>query len=114
MAPFLDQWQIGRKRFGEIAYHGNIRNDVLADLCLVKFKVDDFGIGGKAVQPSGDAVIETHAHRNQDIAALDRPVCKCLAVHAPHPQTQRMGFGDVACAQECRDNRNTGLLDQLQ
>ena len=114
VSTFGDLGQQGGQRLAQVADDGDIRRYILAHFGPVDLKVDNLGLLGEAVQIAGDAVIKTHAQGDENVAALDRTVGVCLAVHAGHAEIERMRLRDVARAQQRGDHWNVGLLDQLQ
>ena len=58
------------------------------------------GVLGIGPQIAGHAVIETHADRNKQIRFLNRVVHPRFAVHAHHPQVERILGGETADAEE--------------
>ena len=50
-----------------VAHDGHVRRAVLADLGRVDIHVDHLGVRREGGQPAGDAVVEAHAERDQQI-----------------------------------------------
>ncbi len=75
--------------------------------------MDDLGPGDEGTHRARQSVIKTAAQGDDQIGLLKRFVGIGLAVHTAHAQTERMGFGQSADAQQGGDHRNLGFLCQL-
>ena len=63
-------------------------------------------------QVAGDAIVEPHAKRDQQVGLLNRGVDPGLAVHAHHPEVERMRSGEAADAEQRHRHRNPGALGE--
>ncbi len=62
--------------------------------------MDFFGVRSVGLQVAGDAIVETHSQRQEQIGFLDGMVDPGFAVHAHHPQVQRVAGREAADAQQ--------------
>ena len=65
------------------------RND-LADLGGVDVDVDLLRLAGVGADVAGDAIVEAHAERDEEVGLLNRGVDPGFAVHAHHAEVERM------------------------
>ena len=61
---------------------------------------------------AGDAVVEAHAQREQQVGFLNGVIDPGFAVHAHHAQVQRMRSRKRSQAQQRQGHGNAGLLRQ--
>ena len=65
------------------------------------------------LEVAGDAVVEAHAERDQQVGFLDRRVDPGLAVHAHHAEVERMRWREAADAEQRHRDRDAGALGEL-
>ena len=85
----------------------------LALLGRIDVDVDDLGLGGEAVEPAGDAVVEAGAEGDQQVAALHRRHGGGVAVHPGHPEGERVVVGEGAAGHQRRHDVDAGQLGEL-
>src|SRR5450759_431318 len=78
----------------------------LADLDLVDVDVDDLRVRRESGELARDAIVEARAHRDDEIAAVHRPVRVGRAVHAEHADRQGVRLGIGTLPHECRRDGN--------
>ena len=71
---------------------------VLGDLGRVDVGVDDLGVRREGRQLAGDPVVEPRAEGDEQVALLQRGDGRDGAVHARHPEVQRVAVGQRARA----------------
>ena len=102
---------------GHIADDRHVRLTVLADFRRIDVDMDHACARSERVELAGDAIVETCADRNQQIATLYSARCRDCAVHAEHAKHLRIGIGHNAARRKGGDDRSAGhfrqLLDQL-
>ena len=102
---------------GHIADDRHVRLTVLADFRRVDVDMDHACARSERVELAGDAVVETCADRDQQIATLHGAGRRDCAVHAEHAKHLRIGIGHNAARRKGGDDRSAGhfrqLLDQL-
>ena len=86
---------------------------ILADLRRVDIDVNHARMRRKRRQAPGDAIVETHAQRDQQIASGHAHVGGIAAVHAGHADEIRMFGRQRAQAHQSADRRRIHALDQL-
>ena len=86
--------------------------DVLVELGRIDVDVDLLRVRRVGLQVAGDAIVEAHAERDQQIGLLDRGVDPGLAVHAHHAEVQRMRRREAADAEQRHRDRNLRLLGE--
>ncbi len=74
--------------------------------------MDLFRVRRVSFQVAGDAIVESHAEREQQIGFLDGGVHPGFAVHTHHAQVQRMGCGKRANAEQRHGDRNFRLFGE--
>ncbi len=102
-----------RHDLADVADQADIDLHVLVDLGAIDLDVDLPGVQGIGLEVAGDAVVEAHAQGHEQVGLLDRLVDPGLAVHAHHPQVERMRSGDAADAEQGHGNRDVGVLGKL-
>ena len=85
----------------------------LALLGRVDVDVDDLGLGGEAVEPAGDAVVEAGAEGDQQVAALHRRDGGGVAVHPGHAEGQRVVVGERPAGHQRGHDVDVGQLGEL-
>ena len=82
----------------QVAGIGHVGAHVLVQLRRVDVDVDLLGVLRVRRQLAGDAIVEAHAEREQQVGFLDRVVDPGLAVHAHHAEVERvMGRHGCRC-----------------
>ena len=61
---------------------------------------------------AGDAIVEAHAERDDQVGLLDGVIDPRLAVHAHHAERERVGRGEGAEPEQRRGDRHVGLLGE--
>ena len=100
------------ERFLEIADDAHVHADVLVDLGRVDVDVNLPGVRRVRLQVAGDAIVEPHAEREQQIRLLNRRVHPRLAVHPHHAEAERMGRREAADAEQRLRRRDIRLLGE--
>ena len=86
----------------------------LVDFRAVDVEVRDVLRAGRELRGiAGDAIVETRADGDQEVAVVHRVVGERLAVHAQHAHGQRAGGVHGADAHERVDHRNVESLREL-
>ena len=102
------------ERLAQVADQADVDADVLVQLRRIDLDVDLLGIGRVRLDVAGDAVVEAHAEGEQQVGFLDRRVDPGLAVHAHHPEVERVTRRDRAEAEQRHRDRHVGLLGELE
>ncbi len=110
--PRCQRARQGREDGTGIAHQRHVDRHVLADLGRVELDVDNLRVTGKARGVAGHAVVEAHAHRDEQVGMLDGAIDVHFAVHARHAEMQRMILGERADAEQRGDDRNAGVLGE--
>jgi hypothetical protein len=106
------QGKKGQDRRPEVGDQRHVDRDVLAHLGRVDLDVDllrELRVGREV---AGHPVVEPHAEGEDQIGALDGLVDVGLAVHAHHPEAQRVAGGEPAEAEEREGDGGAGLLGE--
>ena len=74
--------------------------------------MNNLRVAGEARRVAGHAVVEAHAHRDQQVGMLDGAIDVHLAVHARHAEMQRMILGERADAEQGGDDGDAGVLGE--
>ena len=98
----------------QVALHGDIGAHVLVQLRRIDVDVDFLRVLGVRGQLAGDAVVEAHAEREQQVRFLDGVVHPRLAVHPHHAEVQRMLCGHAADAEQRHGNGNVRAFGERQ
>ena len=88
------------ERFLQIAHDADVDAHVLVDLGRVDVDVNLLRVLRVGLQVAGDAIVEPHAEREQQVGLLNRRVHPRLAVHAHHAEAQRMRRREAADAEQ--------------
>ena len=116
----------GRHRFGSIvqqrvqalqaraavADDRDADRDVLADRGGVDVDVHDRGLGGEGVRLAGDPVVEPDPDPQEQVAGAGAHVGGVGAMHAEHPQEERVVSGESPEAHEGGRDRGPGSVRQ--
>src|SRR3954471_6337265 len=92
---------------------GNVDLDVLVDRRWIDVDMDFLRSGREGIDPAGDAVIETRADANHQIAVVHRQIGFQGAMHPEHPEPLRVGGGVRTKTHQGRSNGKAAELDQL-
>ena len=123
--PFLDALVPGRVRlafeFGqnlpkhgrEVSFDADVYRDVLVDFRLVDVDVDLLGALGVGLEIARDAIIESHAERQEQVGFLNRLVDGETAVHAHHAHAERVVLRDRAFAEQRQGDGDVGFFGEL-
>ena len=102
---------------GHIADDRHVRLTVLADFRRIDVDMDHTRTRRERVELASDAVVETCADRDQQVAALHGAGRRDRAMHAEHAEHLRIGIRHDAARRKGGDDRSAGhigqLLDQL-
>ena len=90
----------------QVADDADVDRDVLADLGRVDVDVDLARVRRVGLEVAGDAIVEAHAEREQQVGFLNRGVDPGLAVHAHHAEVQRVRRRDAADAEQRHRHRD--------
>ena len=74
------------ERVAQVAVQGDVGGDDLAELGRVDVGVDDGRLAREAIGLAGDAVVEAHPQREDEVGALHRLVGGLETVHAEHAE----------------------------
>ena len=66
-------------------------------------------MGGKGIDLAGDPVVEPGANGDKEVALRDREVRILGAMHAEHPEIERIIAGDTPETHKCRRDRDAEL-----
>ena len=102
------------ERQPQIPGNRDVDADVLVQLGAIDVDVDLLGVARVGLEVAGDAVVEPHAERDQQVGFLDRVVDPRLTVHAHHAEVERMRGGDAADAEQGDGDRNLRTLGELE
>ena len=110
---------VGVDGLDEVGEHGAAVADdrhvglaVLADLGRVDVGVDDLGLGREGLQLAGDPVVEAGAQGDDQVALLQAGDRRDRAVHARHPEVQRVAVGQRAAGHQRGDDGDLAQLDE--
>ncbi len=109
----LSRAQLFQQRQQHIARVADDRHrdlDILADLARVDIDVNHLGVRREGAGLAGHAVVEAPADVEQHVALLDGAVDMHPAVHARHPDAERMVLGERADAVQRGDHRDAHAL----
>ena len=98
--------QIGRDR--------DVDTDILIELGTVDVDVDLASAERVGLEVAGDAVVEPHPERDEQVRLLNRRVHPRLAVHAHHAEIERVRGRHAADAEQRHGNRNVRALGQRE
>ena len=104
------------ERLAQVLRDPDVHADVLVELRAIDVDVDLLRGRRVGLEVPGDAIVEPHAERDQQVGFLNRVVHPRLAVHAHHAEVERMRGRDAAEAEQRhrdRDLRALGELDDL-
>ena len=96
-----------------VADDAHVDRDVLVDLGRVDLDVDLLRVRRVRLQVAGDAVVEAHPQRDQQIGLLDGGVHPRLAVHPHHAEVQRVRRREGADAEQRHRDGNLPAIRQL-
>ena len=88
--------------------------DVLADRRGIDVRVDDLRVGHKLADLPRHPVVEAGPHGDQQIAVVNRHVRRVRAVHAQHPERQRVRPRKRPQPHQGHRHRNVEKLGQRQ
>ena len=97
----------------DVAHDGHVGGAVLADLGRIDIHVDHLGVRREGGEAAGDAVVETHAERDQQVGSSHRHVGRIAAVHAGHADEIGMAGGQRAQAHQRGDRGGVGQFHEL-
>ena len=103
----------GRDDVGQIANDRDVGGADLGDLGRVDVDVDDRGLRGEGVWPTGDPVIEAGPQADDDIGPLQGPDGGNGSVHSGHLQVERMLTGHDVQRGQRGDERRPDEIDEL-
>ena len=95
-----------------VAHDTHVGGHVLADLGRVDVHVDHVGILRVGREIARDPVVKPHAQRDQQVRVVDCLVDERFAVHAHHPQVQRVRLGHRADAEQRGRNGNLAFFGE--
>ena len=88
--------------------------DVLVQLGAIDVDVNLLRVARVGLEVAGDAVVEPHAERDQQVGLLNRVVDPRLAVHAHHAEVERMRRRHAADAEQRHRDRNLRALGERE
>ena len=98
-----------RPRIGE---HGHVSAHDAAKCARVNVDVHDARAGRKVPRPSDDAVVEAHAHADDQIGVVHREIGLNGAVHAHHAERQWVLLGEDPKTKEGCADRDVARFSQ--
>src|SRR5713101_2218654 len=113
MLTGFDVWSEPFKYFTRIADESGVNLHVLVDFGAVDFNVNLAGALGVSTKVAGDAVVKSHADRDEEVGLLNGVVNPGFAVHAHHAEVQRIIGREAANAQERHGDRIIAGADEL-
>src|SRR5216684_3557126 len=96
-----------------VAHERDVDLYVLVDFRGIDLHVNLAGVHRVRAQLPGDPVVEPHPQRDEQVGFLDGLVHPGLAVHAHHPQAERVRGREASQAQERARHRDAGLFREL-
>ena len=85
----LDARHERAEHVAQVADDADVDGNDLADLGGVDVDVDLLRLTGVGADVAGDAIVEAHAERDEEVGLLNRGVDPGLAVHAHHAEVER-------------------------
>ena len=113
MRPSAPQPHHVLEHMGAIADDAEIDLDVLVDRRRVDVDMDFARLRRERVEAAGDAVVESGADADHQIAIMHCVVGLERAVHAEHAEPLPIGRGIGAEPHQCRSDREAGRTDEL-
>src|SRR5216684_1042588 len=113
MLTGFDVWSEPFKYFTRIADESGVNLHVLVDFGAVDFNVNLAGALGVSTKVAGDAVVKSHADRDEEVGLLNGVVNPGFAVHAHHAEVQRIIGRETADAEERHGDRIIARADEL-
>ena len=101
------------QRLAQIRHDRGIGDDVLVDLRRIDVDVNLLRVDRVGLDVAGDAIVEPHAERDQQIGLLDRMVDPRLAVHAHHADVERVAGREAAQSEQRHRDRRVDALGEL-
>ena len=98
---------------GQVPDDRDVGGADLGDLGGVDVDVDHRGLGGEGVRLAGDPVIEAGSQADDDVGPLQGPDGGHSAVHAGHPQVERVLAGHDVQGGQGGDEGRSDELDEL-
>ncbi len=96
-----------------ICNNGNIHSNVFTDGSGVNINVDDFRMGCKRINPTGNTVIKAGTNGNQKITFGHSHIGGIASVHTEHSHRERITAGESAKPHKSHGNRNIEFFCQL-
>ena len=78
------------QRLPKVGHDRGVGRHVLVDLGRIDVDVNLLGVERVGLDVAGDAIVEPHAERQQQVGFLNRVVDPGFAVHAHHADVERM------------------------
>ena len=75
--------------------------------------MDLLGVRRVGLEVAGDAIVEAHAERQQEVRFLNGVIDPRLAVHAHHADVERMAGGQAAEAEQRHRHRRVDPFGEL-
>ena len=97
----------------EITVDADVGVDDFIDFYFIDIEVDDLRVRREIFDVASDAVIESGADGDQEVAFRDGHIGSVRAMHADHAKVSVIRIGDAALAHEGRDDRDMHLLDDV-
>ena len=95
-----------------VAQHGYVGMYVLVDLGRVDVEVYHLGLLGIGIEATGDAVVETHAHSDEQVTFVGLHVRTQVAVHTQHTLAQAVPVRQGRESQQGTSHGDIGLLHE--
>ncbi len=109
----LDHVEQILQRLAQVRHDRGIGLDVLVDLGRIDVDVDLLRVDRVGLDVAGDAIVEPHAEREEQVGFLNRVVDPRLAVHAHHADVERMAGREAAEAEQRHRDRRVDALGEL-
>src|SRR6266852_685649 len=113
MLTGFDVWSEPFKYFTRIADESGVNLHVLVDFGAVDFNVNLAGALGVSTKVAGDAVVKSHADRDEEVGLLNGVGNPGFAVHAHHAEVQRVIGREAADAEERHGDTIIARSDDL-
>src|ERR1700739_787336 len=100
----FNMWNKLFENFAGVADKCSVYRNVFVNFGAIDFDVNFAGALGVGAQIAGDAIIEAHADRDQQIGFLNGVIDPGFAVHAHHAEIERIAGREAADAQKRHGN----------
>ena len=109
----LDDFEQVQQRLAQVGDDRRVGLDVLVHLRRVDVDVDLLRVDRVGREVAGDAIVEAHAERQQQVGLLNRVIDPRFAVHAHHADVERMAGRETAETEQRHRHRRVDPLREL-